>query len=104
MPKAAALVRYARRLAERLRAPWTALYVETPRALRLTEAERDRIADALRLAEKLGGEAVTIPGGDSSRTRSSRYAEANNFTHIVIGKSRRSAAARNAVRLGHATS
>ena len=29
---APALVRYARRLADRLRAPWTALYVETPRS------------------------------------------------------------------------
>ena len=37
----AALVRYGRRLAERLRAPWTALHVETSRHLRRSEAERD---------------------------------------------------------------
>ena len=88
--KSAGLVRYARRLAERLRAPWTALYIETTRALRLTEAERDRIADALRLAETLGGEAVTIPGGGQLAHEIVRYAEANNFTHLVIGKSVRS--------------
>jgi two-component system, OmpR family, sensor histidine kinase KdpD len=88
-PKAAALVRYARRLAERLRTPWVALYVETPRALRLTEVERDRIADALRLAEKLGGEAVTIPGNGLAKEIIS-YAETNNFSHLVIGKSQRS--------------
>ena len=29
-PRAAGLVRYAKRLADRLRAPWTALYVEEP--------------------------------------------------------------------------
>ena len=30
----------------------------------LNEAERDRIAESLRLAERLGGEAVTIPAAD----------------------------------------
>ena len=41
-------------------------------ALRLSEAERDRIADTLRLAERLGGEAVTIPGGAQHRRRHRR--------------------------------
>jgi two-component system sensor histidine kinase KdpD len=89
-PKAAALVRYARRVAERLKAPWTALYVETTRALRLTESERDRIAQALRLAQSLDGEAVTIPGSNQLANEIIGYAQANNFTHLVIGKSKRS--------------
>lgn len=88
-PKAASLVRYGRRMAERLQGPWTALYVETPRALRLTEPERDRIANALRLAERLGGEAVTIPGRELAREILD-YVAKNNFSHIVIGKSQRS--------------
>ncbi len=88
-PKALALVRYARRMAERLRTPWVALYIETPHALRLSEAERDRIADALRLAEKLGGEAVTIPGSQLAK-EIMEYAATNNFSHVVIGKSQRS--------------
>ncbi|CAO3455956.1 Osmosensitive K+ channel histidine kinase KdpD [Azospirillum argentinense] len=87
-PACAAVVRYARRQAERLRAHWTALHVETPRSLRLSEAERDRIADALRLVEKLGGEAVTIPGGDVAGTVV-EYARTNNVAHIVIAKSHR---------------
>src|SRR5215475_7215707 len=49
-PRAAGLVRYTKRLADRLHAPWTALYVETKRSLDLSEEERDRIADTLRLA------------------------------------------------------
>ena len=61
-PRAAGLVRYAKRLADRLHAPWTALCVETRRSLQLGEVERDRIADTLRLAQTLGGEAITIPG------------------------------------------
>ena len=87
-PKALALVRYARRMAERLRAPWQALYVETTHAMRLTEAQRDRIADTMRLAEKLGGQSVTIPGGELAKDII-RYAEANNFSHLVIGRSKR---------------
>ena len=62
-PSAAGLVRYAKRLADRLHAPWTALAMETPRSAGLSEVERDRIADTLRLAERLGGEALTLPGG-----------------------------------------
>src|SRR5262245_6215139 len=43
-PRAAGLVRYARRLADRLHGPWTALYVESRRSLQHTEEQRDRIA------------------------------------------------------------
>ncbi|HEY0351768.1 MAG TPA: histidine kinase, partial [Gemmatimonadales bacterium] len=61
-PRSAGLVRYARRLADRLHAPWTAVSIETRRSLQLTDEQRDRLADTLRLAEALGGEALTIPG------------------------------------------
>src|SRR5579862_8185698 len=50
-PGAVALVRYGRRLADRLRASWSAIYVETSAAQRYSETERDRLADALRVAE-----------------------------------------------------
>src|SRR5262249_45441585 len=60
-PRAAGLVRYAKRLADRLHAPFTALAIETRRSLEFTEEERDRIADTLRLAERLGADAVTRP-------------------------------------------
>src|SRR5467141_1342467 len=49
-PRAAGLVRYTKRLADRLHAPWTALSIETRRSLQLTEEQRDRLADTLRLA------------------------------------------------------
>jgi len=88
-PSGAALVRYTKRLADRLHAPFTALYVETQRTAKLTDAERDRVAEALRLAERLGGAAITIPG-ERIADEVVRYAVANNITHIVIGKSQRS--------------
>src|SRR3954470_11658776 len=90
-PRAAGLVRYAKRLADRLHGPWIALYVESRRSLQLSEEQRDRIADTLRLAVTLNGEAVTIPGGTRRIADDVlAYAHANNVTHIVIGKSTRS--------------
>ena len=86
--RAAGLVRYAKRLADRLHGPWVALYVEGRRSLQLSEVERDRIADTLRLAEALGGEAVTLPSADRSIAEDViSYALANNVTQIIIGKS-----------------
>lgn len=88
-PRSAQIVRYAKRLADRLRAPWTALYVETRRSLQLAESQRDRIADLLRLAERLGGEAVTLPGGSRIADDVLAFARSSNVTHIIIGKSDR---------------
>jgi two-component system, OmpR family, sensor histidine kinase KdpD len=88
-PSTAGLIRYARRVADRLRVPWTAIYVETARTQRLSNAERDRIADHLRLAERLGGSTITI-SGRSIADELIAYAGANNITQIVIGKSARS--------------
>ena len=90
-PRAAGLVRFTKRLADRLHAAWTALYVESGRSLQLTEEERDRIADALRLAQALGGEVVTIPGGERRIADDVvAYAQANNITQLIVGKSSRS--------------
>ncbi|HXW50008.1 MAG TPA: sensor histidine kinase KdpD, partial [Xanthobacteraceae bacterium] len=90
-PRCAGLVRYSKRLADRLHGPWAALYVEGPRSLQLTEVERDRIADTLRLAVALGGEAVTVPAaGRSIADDIIGYAHENNVTQIIIGKSARS--------------
>jgi two-component system, OmpR family, sensor histidine kinase KdpD len=89
-PRCAGLVRYAKRLADRLHGPWVALYVEGRRALQFSEVERDRIADTLRLAEALGGEAITLPASDRHIADDViRYAQENNVTQIVIGKSAR---------------
>ena len=90
-PRAAGLVRYAKRLADRLHAPWTALSIETQRSLQLTEEQRDRVSDTLRLAEALGAESITIPsGGRRVADDVMNFAHANNVTQIVIGKSTRS--------------
>ncbi|RWF14515.1 MAG: sensor histidine kinase KdpD, partial [Mesorhizobium sp.] len=88
-PGGAARIRYARRLADRLRAPWTALHVDTPRIAGMSEEDKDRLATNLRLAEQLGAETATIPGQNVAQDII-RHATANNFTHIVVGRPTRS--------------
>ncbi|HWE07268.1 MAG TPA: sensor histidine kinase KdpD, partial [Rhizomicrobium sp.] len=88
-PGAGSLVRYARRLAGRLRASWTAIHVETPGTRDMSETERDRVADALRVAERLGGQGVSVPAA-SVADGVIDYAHANNFTHIVTSTAQRS--------------
>lgn len=90
-PRSAGLVRYTKRLADRLHAPFTAISIETRRSLQLSDQERDRLADTLRLAESLGGEALTIPAvGRRIADDVINFAQGNNVTQIVIGKSTRS--------------
>jgi two-component system sensor histidine kinase KdpD len=88
-PLSSRLVRVARRMADRRHAEWMAVYVETPRHHRLSDVDRDRVAQTLRLAEQLGGEAVTIPGHNLAEDLI-RYAQSRNVTEVIIGKSRRS--------------
>jgi len=78
-PGAAAAIRQARRLAARLRAPWTAIHVETGQA---SEAERDLVAQGLRLAERMGAAAATVPAA-SEVDGVLQFARANNITDIV---------------------
>ena len=87
-PESARLVRAAKRMADRLSAPWVAAYVETPRQLRLPAEVRDRVTQTLRLAEQLGAETVRLPGEKMSEAIL-RFAHDRNVTKIVVGKPRR---------------
>ncbi len=82
------LVRSARRLAGMLRAPWTALYVELPRHATMPARNREAAQEALRLAEELGGTAVSVPGHDAAEEILA-YARTHNATRVMVGRSRR---------------
>ncbi len=84
-PHSAKLVRSARRLASGLRAPWVALFIDTPRTTQLGKAARERIEAHLHLAEQLGAETVTLSGEDFAATVID-YARDRNVTKLVIGK------------------
>ncbi|HYR37541.1 MAG TPA: sensor histidine kinase KdpD [Methylomirabilota bacterium] len=87
-PAAAQLVRAGRRLATRLGAEWIVGYVETPASARLSQADRDRVVQTLRLAEQLGAETATLSGPTMSEEILT-YARARNVSKIVIGKPER---------------
>ncbi|MGH7342553.1 MAG: universal stress protein, partial [Candidatus Rokuibacteriota bacterium] len=84
-PSAIRVVRAGRRLARRLRADWTVLYLEQPRHFRLPVGERDYATQAMRVAEELGGATVTLAGHDAVE-EILRFARDNNFSKIVVGK------------------
>ncbi|MDR3537672.1 MAG: sensor histidine kinase KdpD [Acetobacteraceae bacterium] len=86
--KASSTVRHAKRLADQLHAPWSAISVETARTRRTGTTEQDSASAALRLAQQLGAEPVLLPGQDVADTIID-YARANNVTHIIVGKSDR---------------
>src|SRR5204863_9007699 len=62
---------------------------ETPTFHEGPDSARERVAAVLRLAEQLGGEAVTIPGSDVA-DELVRYARERNVTELVLGKPGRS--------------
>ncbi len=88
-PAAAELVRRAKRIADRLNAPWFAIHVETARSQQLSERERDRLAETLRLAESLGAGTLTLPGSQRIADDVLGHAQDNNITQILVGKTPR---------------
>lgn len=89
LPGSDALVRAAKRLADALRAPWQAVYIETPRAERFGEAERRRIANTLSLAASLGATIATVPAANVIEGLTT-HVTGMRATQLVIGKSERS--------------
>ena len=87
---AANLVRAAKRMADRLQGPWLAVHVELPGGPRSTEEDRDGVAQALRLAERLGGEAIILPAVRREIVDDIlNLARERNVTQVIIGKSPR---------------
>ena len=84
-PLSARLVRAARRMAGSLHAQWAAVHVETPAALRMSDVDRARLTENMRLAEQLGAQTVTLEG-ESAAEATVRWAREHNVTKIVLGK------------------
>ena len=83
------LIRAARKMATGLHAKWFAVYVQTSKHLRLSDVERSRGIESLRLAERMGAETVTLTGDDVSRHLLD-YAQSRNVTKVIVGKPLRS--------------
>jgi two-component system sensor histidine kinase KdpD len=88
-PRADALLRKASRIADRMGAPWYAVYVRTPReALEQIDAATQRQVDNnLDLARQLGGTSLPFQGADVVSTIAS-FVKEYGITHIIVGRSR----------------
>ena len=84
-PTSAKVVRAAKRLADRIHAPWIALHIESSTATQWSDADRQQLHRNLKLAESLGGEVVQASGDDVSQELLT-YAFSRNVTKIVVGK------------------
>jgi len=81
------LIRWTRRMAASLNAPWYGAYVETDQSL--SEKERQLLSKNFALAKELGGEIIQTVDKDAV-TGLLRLARENYITQLVVGKSRRS--------------
>jgi len=89
-PNAPALLRKAARLADRLNAPWYAVYIQTPAEdLTRTDAAMHRLLGKnLELAQQLGGIPMTFRGKDVASTVVA-FAREYEIKVVVMGKSHR---------------
>jgi two-component system, OmpR family, sensor histidine kinase KdpD len=87
-PESGRLIRAAHRLAARLRADWTAAFVESTSQPALSGAERESLAGAFKLAEELGGNTVVL-SGEVGRALLD-YSRQHNVSGVVVGKPTRS--------------
>lgn len=77
------LIRWTRRMAYTMEAPWVAVNVETTRVL--SEQNKERLAKNIDLARELGAEIITTTDEDVVDALL-RVARQNNVTQIVVGK------------------
>ncbi|MBS1984801.1 MAG: sensor histidine kinase KdpD [Bdellovibrionales bacterium] len=82
-PTSAELIRWTRRTAHNLEAPWIALYVDSGKAL--DPADQALLDKNIALAQELGAEIISTSDVDVTRAIL-RVARQRNTTQIVIGK------------------
>jgi two-component system, OmpR family, sensor histidine kinase KdpD len=88
-PNAPALFRKTARLADRLNAPWYAVYIQTPAEdlTRVDAATQRMIGKHLELAQQLGGIPMTFRGPDVASTIAA-FAREYGIKVVVMGKTR----------------
>ena len=79
------LVRVARRIAERRGAPWSVAFVDTGGAVE--PARRERVDAAMRLARRLGGDAVILRG-PAVADELLAHADREGVGQIILGRTR----------------
>ncbi len=88
-PAAREAIRVAKRSADRARVGWIALNIVSTRSEDMTEADKDRLAATLRLAERLGAELATLESERDVAEAILALARDRNVQRIVVGRRRR---------------
>jgi two-component system sensor histidine kinase KdpD len=78
------IVRGTALLSQQLAVSWHAVYVETPALQRLSKAQRERILEAVKLAEELGATTAVLPS-EAVAPAVVAYARRHNLSKIVMG-------------------
>jgi two-component system sensor histidine kinase KdpD len=89
-PNPEALLRKGTRLADRLDAPWYAVYIQTPKESleRVDAAVQRRVGNTLALAHQLGGVPMTFKGSDVVSTIGA-FVKEYGITHVLLGRTQR---------------
>ncbi|OAI48315.1 histidine kinase [Planctomycetaceae bacterium SCGC AG-212-F19] len=89
-PNVERLLRKAARVADRLGAPWYAVYIQTPKEdiSRIDAATQRQIGNTLALVQQLGGVPMTFKGSNVVSTIAT-FAREYGITHVVLGRTRR---------------
>jgi two-component system sensor histidine kinase KdpD len=85
-PFSARLIRRTKQMAGELKAPWMAVYVETPQKA-MSEAKREAVENQIRFAQSLGAETAVLQGLKPGE-EILKCAREKNVTKIVVGKTR----------------
>jgi two-component system sensor histidine kinase KdpD len=88
-PRGAAMLRKAARIADRLGAPWYALYVQTPQEAmeKIDAATQRELGKNLDMARQLGGTVLEGKGRDLVSTIDA-FVQEYGITHLMLGRSR----------------
>lgn len=84
-PSNAKVVRTAAKMAEAFHGAFTALFVETTDFEDISDVDKARLRDNLRLSEQLGAKIATVYGDDVAY-QVSEYAKASSVSKIVLGR------------------
>ena len=88
-PLSAKLVRSTKRMANSLKVPWIAIYVENSRHYRLSEREKKVIESYFRMAKR-NGATTAVLYGENAAAEILSYARLNSVGKIIVGKSNKS--------------
>ena len=85
-PSNTRIIRTASRMAKAFKGTFTALYVETPDSAVMSEENKNRLKENMRLAEQLGAK-IEIIYGEDIPYQIAEFARLSGITKVVIGRS-----------------